>query len=437
MLLHVVVPPRKPNINFRPHISRGDLDTALFVPIKHRRTVMQEANRWRWLLNPEVVVLIIIPTAWLIPLGLMGMLGDRVLGRDFWISLMYMRFFGWQVLHLISFVGFGYLAFSAISYFVQRKRLKLKKSDTSPPATEFFVARFQSAKSFAWLVVMYGYALTANVVAMNALCRPDPKRVEWANDFLMRVDYWLFGSFVPFKMHEYGFYRWLSPAMLFCYLKLSLVLSIVLVALFIFKAPRFRQYILAFVMIMYLCMPGWAAVPATCPGEAYRTDKLQLKTATDIDREIAYAVVNLDSDVTDFCNRIEPCESNADEGRFAITAFPSLHIAWGVMIVWFGVELYQPSIILLLPWGLLNCVGAIFSLQHYAIDAPTGIVVAIAGVYLVRWLISCEAKRGLSAPPGYELCKFIQKDIVALGHEVFPSNKPAPPIKTKTSRGRK
>jgi len=384
---------------------------------------MQESNRWWKLLRPEVVILIIVPTTTLMLVASLGMLNHPALGRKFWTSLIYMRFFAWEIFHLIFFVGLGYLVFSAIAYGIQRMRFRLSTSGKTSPTAQRFVERFQMAKSFVWLVVAYAYGLIANVIAMNALCFPDPKRVAWANEFLMRADRMIFGTFVPFEMHEQDLYAGLSTALLFCYIKLSLVLSLVLIALFIFRADRFRQYVLAFVAIMFLCMPGWAALPATTPGEAFRTGKLQMQVPVDIDHEIADPVIHLNYKVTNFLNRLEPYESDPANGRYFITSFPSLHVAWGILVVWYGVQLYSRSAILLLPWALLNIVGAIYSLQHYAVDALAGIVVAIIAVYLVRGLVALEAKHGLEAPKGYGLSKFIQRDVVALGQAVFPSNK--------------
>jgi membrane-associated phospholipid phosphatase len=386
-----------------------------------QETTPRKVRFWWKLLRPEVFFLFIIPTVALILVASLGMLNNRHFGRDFWVSLLYMRFFGWQVFHVLCFVGLGYLAFSGVVYWMQLRQLRLAKSGKSSPGAERVVERFRTAKNFAGLVVIYAYALAANVVAMNALCCPKPARVEWANDCLMRADRMIFGTFVPFEMHEQMFYAGLATPLLQAYLSLSLAISLVMVALLIFRVERFRQYVLAFVAIMYLCMPGWAALPATTPSEGYRTGKLKMTVPIDIATEIADPVMNLNYNVVRFLHTVEPYESNPPEGRYFITSFPSLHVAWGVLVVWFGVELCRRSIILLLPWGLLNCIGAIYSLQHYAVDAVAGMIVTVATVYLVRGLVKLEARHGMQMPKGYCIAKFIQEDLVALGQAVWPS----------------
>jgi hypothetical protein len=351
----------------------------------------------------------------------MGLINDRAFGRDFWLSFIYMQFFGRQIVYLMGLVGLAYMAFSAVAYALKRRQFRLTKSGNPSPEMQRLVERFQTAKSFMGLVVMCTYSLLINVIVMNAMCRPSPARVAWANDFLMRADRTIFGTFVPFEMHEQEVYAGLSILLLQAYLSLTMMLCLVLVALLIFRVDRFRQYILAFVAIMFLCMPGWAVFPATTPSEGYRTGKLQLGVPYDIAVEIAHPVMNLNYNVVNFLRQVEPYESNPMDGRFFITSFPSLHVAWGLLIVWFGVAVWRRSIVLLLPWGLLNCVGAIYSLQHYAVDAVSGMIVVVIAVFLVRGLIALEARGGMKAPMGYNISRFIQEDLVALGRAVLPS----------------
>ena len=380
---------------------------------------MPEANRWWKLLRPEFMILIIVPTATLMLVGALGMFNHRLFGCDFLFSLLYVHFFDWQVFHGMCYVGLGYLLFIVIVYLTQRVRFWLGKSDKPSPVAQRFAERFQMAKSFIRLIAAYVYALTANVVAMSVLCYPNPHRVAWANNLMMRADRMVFGTFVPFEMHEQDLFAGLSTLTLFCYFNMIVAFSLVLIALFIFRVDRFREYILVFVAAMFLGIPGWAAFPATTPGEAYRTNKLHLPTAADIEFEIADPVVHLNYNVVNALDRIERYQSTPATGRYFITSFPSMHVAWGVIIVWFGVELYAPSAILLLPWGLFNAIGAIYSLQHYAVDALAGFVVGIIAIYLVRGLVALEARHSLEAPRGYGISKFMQRDALALGHAVW------------------
>jgi membrane-associated phospholipid phosphatase len=132
--------------------------------------------------------------------------------------------------------------------------------------------------------------------------------------------------------------------------------------------------------------------------------------------------VKLDSTMTAYLAKLERCQSNPVAGRYFITSFPSPHVAWGVLIVWFGIELYRRSAVLLVPWGLLNCIGAVFLLQHYAVDAVAGIVVAVAAVFLVRGLVLWESALGLTAPSGYGVFRSLRTDAAEIGRAIWPQS---------------
>jgi membrane-associated phospholipid phosphatase len=384
--------------------------------------MQNENRRWQWL-SPEIVILVMIPTVAAIAIFSFGLLDRRAIASSFWLSLLYVRFFGWHIFHFIFYVGLGYFVFSAIVRLAHRVRPQRgAAAETSPGATRS-VERFRVSANFVWLGVMYAYALVVNVLALNTLAFQRPERVAWADELLMRVDHMLFGTFVPFELHRHALFNWLATPMILSYLWLAYVLSVVLIALFVCRPDRFRQFVLAFVVLMSLGLPTWAALPAVTPSEAYRTVKVRSQVPYDVALEIAGPIIHLENRMVSFLHGIERVQSNPDVGSYLISSFPSLHVAWGLLVVWFGVGLFRRSAILLLPWGLLNCVGAIYSLQHYAIDAVGGIVAAVLAVYLVRGLLALEARLGLKAPEGYGLYKSMQKDVLAVGHALLPTVK--------------
>jgi hypothetical protein len=382
---------------------------------------MQDKNRrWEWL-TPEIIILVVIPTAIVIVISSLGLFDHHALGPGFWLNFLYVRFFGWQMFHVIFYIGLAYLVFGAIARLVHRIRSGPGTSAESSPGAQRSVERFRASKNFVWLALMYAYAVVVNVVALNAVGFPNPQRVAWADELLMRADHMLFGTFVPFELHDHGLFNWLATPIIFSYLWLTYVLSIVLIALFIFRADRFRQFVLAFILVMSLGLPTWAAFPAVTPSEAFRTVKVRSQVPYDIAFEIAGPIIHLDHRTTSFLDRLEVLQSDPKTGRYLVSTLPSPHVAWGMLVVWFGVGLYSRSALVLLPWGMLNCIGAIYSLQHYAVDAVAGIIVALIAVLLVRGLIALEARLGLAAPEGYGLYKSMQKDIVAVGQAVWPS----------------
>ena len=173
----------------------------------------------------------------------------------------------------------------------------------------------------------------------------------------MRADALLFGTFVPFEMHEHGFFQFLAGPMLFTYLNLNWAILLVLLALCVFERDRVREFLVVFAAVMLLALPGWFALPAVTPSEAYRTNKPHADIPADIAVEIALPIAHLNPEVGEFLDHIEPAESAPLQGIFFITSMPSLHVAWGMLAVWFGCQLSAKAAWLLVPWGILNAMG--------------------------------------------------------------------------------
>jgi hypothetical protein len=361
----------------------------------------------------------------------MGLLDRPTIGMDFWCSMLYVRFFGYGVFHLIGFIGFGYFLFSAVAYLVCRGRRKLRASEDSSPTFQRTVARFHVARNFLGIVALYACALVVNILAVNAIMYQRPQDVAWACDLLMRADYALFGSYVPFELHNQAAFNAMIVPIINSYLHLSSVLSLVVVGLFLFRAGDFRQFVLGFVVITSLGLPSWYAIPAITPSEAYRTIKLRRDIPYQVAYEIGGPIIHLDSRLVGILNELELNQSNPEHGRYFITSFPSPHVAWGLLVVWFGVALHRRLALLLVPWGTLNAIGAIYSLEHYAVDALAGIVVVVVAVLLVRGLVGLERRNGLPAPQGYGLATFMKDDAAAFGQMLWR------PIAEKMVRSRR
>ncbi|MCE5268793.1 MAG: phosphatase PAP2 family protein [Planctomycetaceae bacterium] len=375
----------------------------------------------RTLLRPEILTLVIVPTIVLVVLACCGLLGRQLTSRHLWTSIIYLKFFGWRLVYWVCIPALGYLLYSAVAYAEERKRQSQRRSDQTATNTKAWAfERFRAARSCAWLVAASGYALAVHLIAMNAACLPSRQRVVWANELLMRADHALFGTYVPFEMQEQPLFHAMSTPLLFCYQHLSLAIVLVLIALWMFNQGRFRQYLLAFLTVTFIALPGWFALPATTPSEAYRLNKLGVRIPLEIGLETAAPIAHLDRGVFDMLDQVEPFQSVPLQGRFFITSLPSMHVAWGILVVWFGAMLHRRLALILIPWGLFNCIGAVFTLQHYAVDAVAGAIVAVIAVYCIRGLIAWEDRAGLKPPLAYGIFDFVRRDAASLAQRLWP-----------------
>jgi membrane-associated phospholipid phosphatase len=377
---------------------------------------MQFRNRLFWLLRPETFILVVLPILAIILLALLGMFNSERFGAGFWMSLVYLQIFGWGWSCLIGGIALGYLALSVVVWAIQRSKWNSKTAESllADHPMRRSVDRIQAAASLARLIALYALACVLLFLALNALCQPNYQKVLWANQFLMEIDHKLFGTYVPFEAQEQPLFHFFSALLLNCYLYLNEVFLLVLLALCVFNYKRFRHYCLAFIACVLLAFPGWYAIPAITPDEAYRLNKPRAVIPLDISMELTAPIYHLNPDVAKFLRGVEPHESAPSQGIYLVTSLPSMHVAWGMLAVWFGCKLWRRSVLFLAPWGALNAIAAVFTLQHYAIDVIAGMVVTVLAVLLVQGLLTLEARRGLSPPKGYEIAGFILSDLRAL-----------------------
>ncbi|MBI2591240.1 MAG: hypothetical protein HYW34_01010 [Candidatus Brennerbacteria bacterium] len=86
-------------------------------------------------------------------------------------------------------------------------------------------------------------------------------------------------------------------------------------------------------------------------------------------------------------------------------------MAWGLIIAYFSIFLWRPLGIVMIFWSLLNALGALYTLQHYAVDLILGAFIGMFAIITADLLMKFE-KKYLNADS--ELFSFIdmaQKDI--------------------------
>ena len=118
-----------------------------------RGATMQDKNRrwWGWL-TPEIIILVIIPTAIVIVISFVGLLDHHALAPAFWKSFLYVRSFGWQMFHVIFYIGLAYFVFGAVARLVyrirsrherrrnRRRRLGGRSNDSGRRRTSWWIA---------------------------------------------------------------------------------------------------------------------------------------------------------------------------------------------------------------------------------------------------------------------------------------------------------
>ena len=209
------------------------------------------------------------------------------------------------------------------------------------------------------------------------------------SNLLMKLDHSIFGVYLPFASHALGCIPYLEQMSAWSYLTLFNVASFVLSALFFFSTKLFRGFILAFFIAYFIGIPFWSSIPALSPAAMYRFNLINIEIPQSVYQSVQVHV-------NPFMQRIITAVENAyvdPAGRsLAISTFPSMHVAWAIIIAFYGIALFWPSGVFLIPWLLLNIVGTLFTEQHYGVDVIFGVIVGIVSILCAHYSLKVDAR---------------------------------------------
>lgn len=77
---------------------------------------------------------------------------------------------------------------------------------------------------------------------------------------------------------------------------------------------------------------------------------------------------------------------NGKENFFPLTTMPSMHIAWSLLIFYFGFKICKKSLLFLIPYFILNFISTMYMLQHYTIDVFVGFIVGVVSILLANFI---------------------------------------------------
>ena len=122
----------------------------------------------------------------------------------------------------------------------------------------------------------------------------------------------------------------------------------------------------------------------------------------------------LGSALTTFLSALQGNWSDPKNASFAVTSFPSMHAAWGIILAYFGAALWWPFGIFLIPWAFLNFVSTVYTLQHFAVDAFSGAAAAMIAIALVYILLKFERRYYTGRYRPFLIIDMIQADVRSL-----------------------
>lgn len=218
----------------------------------------------------------------------------------------------------------------------------------------------------------------------------DPLLLAYNNQKLMDWDFKLFGNYVPFWLQSSAnsfkpIIDSLTPIIIATYKNLTAILSLTLLIALAYYYKHFYRLLLAVVLTVMISVPLWLYLPALTPHEAFFDNTLKISIPTAIQTSLTLYEPN--KDLKKYFTYIDYIKQENPAANQVVTTIPSLHIALGTLITYFAISAWPILAVLFIPYFIFNVASTMLTLQHYAVDALAGVMVAILAILISSLLI--------------------------------------------------
>jgi len=184
----------------------------------------------------------------------------------------------------------------------------------------------------------------------------------------------------------------LEKVFLLTYNSLFLLLAIILLISFIFNKKAFRKLLLSFFISWMISLPLWFLFPTLSPDFMFRQNKLKLAAPQECKAFNNFKCSDQLKENLQFQDGVHIVSLNPNQKSLSTSTFPSMHAAWGVIIAYSGIAIWPWLGIILIPFAILNCISAVYILEHFVVDIILGIFVAIISIVVTELLLRFEKK---------------------------------------------
>jgi hypothetical protein len=168
------------------------------------------------------------------------------------------------------------------------------------------------------------------------------------------------------------------------YKSLVLVMGLLFIALIIRQEKLFLGMLVVFVLCILFSLPLWSSLPALSP-IVYLQPEMREGASVEIQEVIARYRPN--PSLTKYQEELLKIRAQAPPEFLQITTIPSMHIAWVTAFLVFSMRISRWLAVVAIPYFILNIVSTIYTLQHYAVDTPAGIAVALTAMVCAYFLL--------------------------------------------------
>jgi len=138
-------------------------------------------------------------------------------------------------------------------------------------------------------------------------------------------------------------------------------------------------------MILYA---SWLVFPVLSPHDRFIDNIYKLPVSTTIQRYVEN--YQPQQEIKVFLEGMR--ESKEGLGVLPTSTFPSAHVAWAVLLVYYAWRLQPMLGLIAFPFAALSSLGTFLFAQHYFVDLPAGILVSVFSIWIAHWLVKKQER---------------------------------------------
>lgn len=180
--------------------------------------------------------------------------------------------------------------------------------------------------------------------------------------------------------------------LLWTYMNIFEVLSIVILVSFILNKKAFRKLIMSFFISWIIALPLWFLFPTLSPDFMFRLNELNAAGVQDIKAFNNFTPSTLLKNDLQNLDAVHITNKDPANRLLSISTFPSMHAAWGTIIAYAGMIISPWLGIILIPLSIINDISCVYILEHFFVDVLLGIIIALISIIITELLLRLEAK---------------------------------------------